>query len=294
MSIAFIGLGNMGLPMALNLQRAGFDVLGFDLVAAQCEAFSSAGGKLAASANDAAAHADIVITMLPASRHVQSVYLGEAGLIAHVQPGTLLIDCSTIAPQVSREVAAAAQARGLGMIDAPVSGGTGGAQAATLTFMIGGETADVDRARPLLQAMGKNLFHAGAAGAGQTVKICNNMLVGMLMIGSSEALRLGLANGLDPKVLSDVISKSSGRNWVIDNYNPCPGTMENVPSARGYTGGFSVDLMLKDLGLAVENALGVGAAVPMGALARNLFDLHSKAGHGSLDFASVFDLLAPR
>lgn len=291
MNIAFIGLGNMGLPMAQNLARAGFAVTGFDLSTAQMDALAGAGGQRAVSAAAAVAMADVVVTMLPASRHVESTYLAAGGVLETARAGTLLIDCSTIAPESARKVAAAAAAKGLAMIDAPVSGGTGGAQAGTLTFMVGGAAENLEVARPLLEKMGKNIFHAGPNGAGQTVKVCNNMLLGILMAGTSEALRLGMANGMDPKVLSEIMAKSSGRNWVLEVYNPCPGVMDNVPSSRGYAGGFGVDLMLKDLGLAVENSLAVGASVPMGALARNLYDLHSKAGSGELDFASIFKML---
>lgn len=176
------------------------------------------------------------------------------------------------------------------MIDAPVSGGTAGAQAGTLTFMVGGEAKDLERARPLLEKMGKNIFHAGPSGSGQTVKVCNNMLLGIQMLGTSEALRLGIANGMDPKVLSDIMSKSSGRNWALELYNPCPGVMENVPSSKAYAGGFGVDLMLKDMGLAIENADDLNASVPLGELSRQLYEKHSKAGNGQLDFSSVFKL----
>jgi 3-hydroxyisobutyrate dehydrogenase len=206
------------------------------------------------------------------------------------KPRSLLIDCSTISPRVAQEVAAAAMAKGFGMIDAPVSGGTAGAQAGTLTFMVGGEPADLERARPLLEQMGKNIFHAGASGSGQTVKVCNNMLLGIQMLGTSEALRLGIASGMDPTVLSNIMSKSSGRNWVLELYNPCPGVMENVPSSKEYAGGFGVDLMLKDLGLATENAHDLDASVPLGDLSRALYEMHSKAGNGQLDFSSVFNL----
>ncbi|MBI2305976.1 MAG: 3-hydroxyisobutyrate dehydrogenase [Rhodocyclales bacterium] len=291
MKIAFIGLGNMGLPMAQNLARAGFAVAGFDLAAGQMDALAAVGGERADSAAAAVAGSDVVITMLPASRHVESTYLGEGGVLDYAAPGTLFIDCSTIAPDAARKVEAAAAARGFAMIDAPVSGGTGGAQAGTLTFMVGGAAADLDRARPLLEKMGRNIFHAGGSGAGQTVKVCNNMLLGILMAGTAEALRLGMANGMAPTVLSEIMAKSSGRNWVLEVYNPCPGVMDSAPSSRGYRGGFGVDLMLKDLGLAVENALSVGASVPVGALVRNLYDLHSKAGNGGLDFGSIFNLL---
>ena len=290
MKIAFIGLGNMGLPMALNLLRAGHQLTGYDLVKSQLDLFAASGGTVAPDANTATQDAEVLISMLPASQHVQGLYLGEKGLLANLKPKTLLIDCSTISPKVAQAVAANAKAKGFAMIDAPVSGGTAGAQAATLTFMVGGDTRDVERARPLLEKMGKNIFHAGASGAGQTVKVCNNMILGIQMLGTSEALRLGIANGIDPKVLSDIISKSSGRNWVLELYNPCPGVMENVPSSKGYAGGFGVDLMLKDLGLAVENADGLDASVPLGKLAQQLYDTHSKAGNGQLDFSSVFNL----
>ena len=292
MKVAFLGLGNMGLPMALNLIKAGHQVRGFDLVQTQLDAFKVAGGIPMNSASEAALDADVIISMLPASRHVEALYLGESGLLATNNPKALLIDCSTISPKVSQSVAAAAKAKGFAMIDAPVSGGTAGAQAGTLTFMVGGDTADVDRARPLLEQMGKNIFHAGPSGSGQTVKVCNNMLLGIQMLGTSEALRLGIANGMDPKVLSDIMSKSSGRNWALELYNPCPGVMENVPSSKGYAGGFGVDLMLKDLGLATENASDLDASIPLGELSRKLYEAHSKAGNGQLDFSSVFNLKA--
>jgi 3-hydroxyisobutyrate dehydrogenase len=290
MKIAFIGLGNMGLPMALNLLKAGHLVTGFDLVKSQLDLFTAAGGAIAPDLKTAAKDAEVLISMLPASKHVEGLYLGEEGLLANTNPKTLLIDCSTISPKVAQAVATKAKAKGFAMIDAPVSGGTAGAQAGTLTFMVGGDASAVERARPLLEKMGKNIFHAGASGAGQTVKVCNNMILGIQMLGTSEALRLGIANGIDPKVLSDIISKSSGRNWALELYNPCPGVMENVPSSKGYAGGFGVDLMLKDLGLAVENADGLDASVPLGKLARQLYETHSKAGNGQLDFSSVFNL----
>lgn len=291
--IVFIGLGNMGLPMAQNLARAGHAVTGFDLMPASVQQFVAGGGLSSDDQAAAIAAADVVITMLPASRHVQGAYLGDSGILAHAKEGALLIDCSTIAPEVSREVAEAATARGLRMIDAPVSGGTAGAAGGTLTFMVGGAEADLASASPLLEQMGKNIFHAGPSGSGQTVKICNNMLLGILMIGTSEAIRLGVANGLDPKVVSDVMAKSSGRNWTLEVYNPCPGVAENVPAARDYAGGFGVDLMLKDLGLAVESAGASGASVPLGELARQLYDLHSKSGAGGLDFSSIYKLDTP-
>ena len=294
-SIAFIGLGNMGGPMALNLLRAGHTLHVFDLSASAVQTLVDAGAHAAASAAVAVAAADdAVISMLPASPHVKALYLGENGVLANARPGALLIDSSTIASHVAVEVAQAAQAKGLRMIDAPVSGGTAGAAAGTLTFIVGGDAADLEAARPLLEAMGKNIFHAGAAGAGQTAKICNNMLLGILMAGTAEALALGVANGLDPKVLSDIMSKSSGRNWALEVYNPWPGVMENAPASRGYSGGFGSDLMLKDLGLAQEAALHARAATPLGAAARNLYQLHSQNGQGGLDFSSIVQLMSAK
>lgn len=290
-TIAFIGLGNMGGPMALNLLKAGFGLTVFDLSQTALQTAQEAGAKLAATAAEAAASADIVVSMLPASAHVEDLYLGSGGVLQAVQPGTLIIDCSTIAPQTAKTVYQAAQAAGCAMIDAPVSGGTAGAAAGTLTFIVGGETEALERARPLLEKMGKNIFHAGDHGAGQVAKICNNMLLAIHMIGTAEALNLGTSLGLDAKVLSEIINKSSGRNWSSELYNPFPGVMENVPASRGYSGGFGVDLMLKDLGLAQEAALHAKAATPLGTLARNLYHLHSLAGNGRLDFSSILELL---
>ncbi|MFO1385032.1 MAG: 3-hydroxyisobutyrate dehydrogenase [Chitinivorax sp.] len=290
-NIAFIGLGNMGGPMALNLLQAGFVLTVFDLSPTALQTAQAAGAKVAATAAEAAAGADIIVSMLPASAHVEDLYLGSGEVLKVVKPGTLIVDCSTIAPQTAKTVYQAAQAAGCAMIDAPVSGGTAGAAAGTLTFIVGGETEALERARPLLEKMGKNIFHAGDHGAGQVAKICNNMLLAIHMIGTAEALNLGTSLGLDAKVLSEIINKSSGRNWSSELYNPFPGVMENVPASRGYSGGFGVDLMLKDLGLAQEAALHAKAATPLGALARNLYHLHSLAGNGRLDFSSILELL---
>jgi len=294
MKIAFIGLGNMGGPMAMNLLKAGHTLSAFDLSAEACRKFGAEGLPIAKSAADSVADAEVVISMLPASAHVEGLFLGGAGkpgLLDSIRAGTLVIDSSTIAAATSRKVAEAAALKGVAMIDAPVSGGTGGAIAGTLTFMVGGETRDLERARPVLEKMGANIFHAGAAGAGQTAKICNNMLLGILMIGTSEALALGVANGLDPKVLSEIMRRSSGGNWALEKYNPMPGVMEASPASKNYAGGFGTDLMLKDLGLAQENATAVRAATPLGGLARSLYAAHSLAGHGALDFSSVLKLL---
>ena len=295
MKIAFIGLGNMGGPMALNLHKAGFTVSAFDLSKEACQKLAADGLVIAESAVASVNGADVVISMLPASQHVDSLYLGggdgKTGLLEHIRAGVLVIDSSTIAAATTRKVAEAAAKRGIAMIDAPVSGGTGGAIAGTLTFMVGGEAADLERARPVLEKMGANIFHAGGAGAGQTAKICNNMLLGILMIGTSEALALGVANGLDPKVLSEIMRRSSGGNWALEKYNPMPGVMETAPASKSYAGGFGTDLMLKDLGLAQENAAAVRAATPLGGLARNLYAAHSLAGNGLLDFSSVIKLV---
>ncbi|HEY6611987.1 MAG TPA: 3-hydroxyisobutyrate dehydrogenase, partial [Pseudomonas sp.] len=255
MHIGFLGLGNMGAPMARNLLKAGHQLSVFDLSGAAVASLVEAGA-VAASSPAALAQADVelILTMLPAAAHVKGVYLGDDGLLAHVHPDVLLIDSSTIDPQSAREVAAAARQHGNPMLDAPVSGGTGGAAAGTLTFMVGGEAADFARAQPILAAMGKNIVHCGGAGNGQAAKVANNMLLGISMIGVAEAMSLGVALGVDPQVLAGIINTSSGRCWSSDTYNPFPGVMDNVPAARGYSGGFGSDLMLKDLGLASEAA----------------------------------------
>ncbi len=288
--IAFIGLGHMGGPMALNLLKAGHDLAVFDLVPAAIKTLVDAGATEADSAQTAVENAEVVVSMLPASKHVEGLYLGETGLLKYVSTNTLVLECSTIAPESARKVAQAAHECNVRMIDAPVSGGTGGAVAGTLTFIVGGDADDLEAARPYLEKMGKNIFHAGAAGAGQVAKICNNMLLGILMAGTSEALALGVKNGLDPKVLSDIIAKSSGRNWATELYNPWPGVMEHAPASKDYAGGFGVDLMLKDLGLAAEAALTTRASVPLGELARNLYSMHSAQGNGAQDFSSILNL----
>jgi 3-hydroxyisobutyrate dehydrogenase len=278
----------------MNLLKAGHTLSAFDLSVEACKKFGGDGLPIAASAAEAVVDAEVVISMLPASAHVEGLFLGGAGkpgLLDSIRAGTLVIDSSTIAAATSRKVAEAAAVKGIAMIDAPVSGGTGGAIAGTLTFMVGGEVQDLERARPVLEKMGANIFHAGAAGAGQTAKICNNMLLGILMIGTSEALALGVANGLDPKVLSEIMRRSSGGNWALEKYNPMPGVMETSPASKNYAGGFGTDLMLKDLGLAQENATAVRAATPLGGLARSLYAAHSLAGHGALDFSSVLKLV---
>lgn len=288
--IAFIGLGNMGAPMALNLLKAGHQLSVFDLVPAAVKTLTDAGAKSATNASETVKGADVVVSMLPASQHVEALYLGESGLLAHIPKQAIIMDCSTISPDSARKVARAAESLGIAMVDAPVSGGTGGAIAGTLTFIVGGEKAALEKARPYLEKMGKNIFHAGAAGSGQVGKICNNMMLGIQMAATCEALSLGVANGMDPAVLSEIISKSSGRNWVTELYNPWPGVMPNAPASNGFAGGFGVDLMLKDLGLAAEAAMSSKSTIALGELARNLFALHSSQGHGKLDFSSIVNL----
>ncbi len=291
--ITFIGLGNMGGPMAANLVKAGHQVTVFDLSKAAVEALVAEGAKTADTAHGAAEGAECVITMLPAGQHVEAVYLGDDGLLARLPAGTLVIDSSTIAPETARTVAEAAKAQNLEFMDAPVSGGVGGAKAGTLTFICGGDEATFNKAKPILEGMGKNIFHAGAHGSGQVAKICNNMLLAILMAGTSEALALGAKNGLDPAVLSEIMKQSSGGNWALNVYNPWPGVMEGVPASRDYQGGFLVNLMAKDLGLAFDNAVKNQASIPMGALARNLFQLHAGQGNGELDFSSILRLYKP-
>ena len=290
--IAFIGLGNMGGPMAANLLKAGHALQVFDLSSTAVDAAVAVGASAATDAGAAVATADVVITMLPASRHVEGLYLGDGGLLARIPAGALVIDCSTIAPASARRVAAEAAARGLAMIDAPVSGGTAGAAAGTLTFIVGGTDAALERARPVLSAMGRNIFHMGDAGAGQVAKLCNNMALGVIMAVTGEAIALGVAHGLEAKALSQMMAVSTGRSWATEVCNPWPDVLEGAPSSRGYSGGFGNDLMLKDLGLAAEAAIGVGASIPMGELARNLYAMNSRLGNGGLDFSSVVKLMS--
>lgn len=286
-TIGFVGLGNMGGPMAANLLKAGHSVKVFDLVPDLISQSEKAGASVASSAALAATDVDVFISMLPASVHVASLYLGDEGILNHLSASTLVIDCSTIAPETARQVSSAAEAKGITMIDAPVSGGVGGAVNGTLTFIVGGSDQGLEQARPILESMGKNIFHAGEAGAGQVAKICNNMLLSVLMTGTAESLQLGVDNGLDPAVLSEIMRKSSGGNWALEVYNPYPGVMENVPSSKDYDGGFLVDLMIKDLGLAMESAMDKGSATPMGSLARNLYLNLRRGGYGRKDFSSI-------
>ncbi|RUR51284.1 3-hydroxyisobutyrate dehydrogenase [Vreelandella populi] len=287
-TVAFIGLGNMGGPMAANLAKAGFNVRAFDLSKDTLEAARSHGCEVAASASDAATDADFIISMLPAGQHVRGLFVeGDAPLFDVIKQGALVIDSSTIDADTARSVAAAGAEKGIGFIDAPVSGGVGGAQAGTLTFIVGGSAEQFEQARPLLDVMGKNIFHAGDHGAGQVAKACNNMLLSILMAGTCEAINMGVKNGLDPAVLSDIMKQSSGGNWALNVYNPYPGVMENAPASKGYQGGFLVDLMVKDLGLAMDVSQQSASPVPMGSAARALFTQHKANGNGRFDFSSL-------
>lgn len=286
--IAFIGLGNMGGPMAANLVKAGHQVTGFDLSAASLEAARAAGITVAASAAAAVTGAEVIITMLPAGRHVTAVW---SEIVPLAGAGCLLIDCSTIEVDAARAAHAMAAKAGLRSLDAPVSGGTGGAKGATLTFMCGGADDAFAQAKPYLEAMGKKVVHCGAAGAGQAAKICNNMILGISMIGVAEAFVLAERLGLSHQALFDVASTSSGQCWSLTSYCPVPGPVAASPANNGYKPGFASALMLKDLKLAQDASSRAGAATPMGALAAQLYGLHNAAGEGDVDFSGIIAML---
>ena len=285
--IGFIGLGNMGLPMAQNLIKAGHQVEGVDLNPASIEKLKAAGGTGVEFAKVAASRADVVITMLPAGKQVREVYLGAGGIIENANPGTLLIDCSTIDVETARAVAAEAEKRGLLMLDAPVSGGVGGASAATLTFMVGGSARAFTRAQSILQKMGKTIVHAGDAGTGQAAKICNNMILGVSMIAVSEAFVLAEKLGLDHQKLFDISSKSSGQCWSMTTYCPVPGPVPTSPANRDYQAGFTAAMMLKDLKLAQEAAKAAGAKTQLGADAERIYSAYVESGEAGRDFSGV-------
>jgi len=292
MKIGFIGLGNMGLPMASNILKAGHQLVAFDLSESATHQLKQLGAEIATSV----AHLskidslEALITMLPASQHVLRVYTGENGVLEHIAQHVLLIDCSTIDPHTARDIAQAAAQQGNPMIDAPVSGGTSGAQAGTLTFMVGGEETFFNQAKPLLSVMGKNIVYCGNSGNGQAAKVANNMLLGISMIATAEAMSLGVSLGVDPHVLANIINTSSGRCWSSEIYNPYPGVVETAPANRGYSGGFGVNLMLKDLGLATEAAKQVKQTVTLGKAAQELYQSFSHQGHGQLDFSAIINL----
>ena len=293
-SIAFIGVGNMGGPMAANLVRAGHEVRAFDLVPANLERAAAAGAEAAGSMAQAVKGAEAVVTMLPAGPEVRAVYLGQGGIVGGIDPGTLLIDASTIDVESARAVAAGAAEAGFEMLDAPVSGGVGGAAAGTLTFMVGGTEAAFARAEPLLQAMGKTIVHAGPSGNGQAAKICNNMILGISMIAVSEAFVLAEKLGLDPQKLFDVASRSSGQCWSLTTYCPVPGPVPTSPANRDYQAGFTAAMMAKDMRLSQQAAQAAGAVTPLGAAAAQLYGLMNAAGRGQQDFSGIIRLLAGR
>jgi 3-hydroxyisobutyrate dehydrogenase len=293
MKIAFIGTGTMGRPMLANLIRKGHEVIAYDVVPAALEAAVNAGAKAAVSTTEAATQGDLVVTMLPSSSHVESVYLGDGGIATSVPSGKLCVDMSTIDPAVSRRVADALKARHVRFIDAPVSGGVPRATDGTLAIMIGGETKDVEEARPVLAAMGANLIHVGAVGAGEVAKLCNNLIAGVSAVAVSEAFRIAEGFGIDQKILTDVISKSSGNTWVMGAAHPVPGMMPTAPASNDYAPGFMTDLMAKDLGLAVNAARELRVPVLVAPAAQQALRLASSHGWGRKDFTSIYAFLKP-
>lgn len=289
--IGFIGLGNMGGGMALNLVKAGHEVIAFDLAEAALEKAVAGGCHRATSATQAGFGVDAIVSMLPAGKHVAAVY---EGLFAVIAPGTLLIDCSTIDVATARAVARDAEAQGFEMVDAPVSGGIAAANGGTLTFMVGGTEAAFTKAEPILARMGKAVIHAGDTGAGQGAKICNNMILGATMVATCEALALALRLGLDPRKFYDIASKASGQSWSLTSYCPLPGVGPESPADRGYEGGFAAGLMLKDLKLAMAAAQGVDASVPMGAAAESLYQAFANSGGAGRDFSAIIGMLDGR
>src|SRR5499433_3413074 len=289
--IGFIGLGHMGYPMAQNLIKAGNAVTGFDIDSAAADRVASAGGVVTTSIDGVCAGADVVITMLPSGKEVREVYLGPGGVLASAPQGTLLIDCSTIDVESARAVAAAAMVNELSMVDAPVSGGVAGAEAATLTFMVGGSDPAFAKAQPVLATMGKTIVHTGASGTGQAAKICNNMMLGVSMIAVCEAFLLAEKLGLDAQKLFDIASKSSGQCWAMTNYCPVPGPVPASPANRDYQAGFTAAMMLKDLRLSQEAARAAGAATPMGAEATATYERFCGQGEAGRDFSGIIRLL---
>ena len=290
-AIGFIGLGNMGGPMAKNLAAAGHEVKGFDVVEDSLQRAEASGIARAASAVEAASGVEVVFTMLPAGQHVREVYLGEGGILAAAAANTLFIDSSTIDVGTAREVIAAAEAAGHAMVDAPVSGGVAGAEAGTLTMMVGGSEKAFGRAGPYLEIVGKKVVHAGGAGNGQVAKVCNNMILGISMLAISEAFTLGKKLGLDPKALFDISSQASGSCWAMLNHNPVPGIVETAAANRDYQPGFAAAMMHKDLKLSQEAASQAGAATPLGAEAAALYTLFVNAGNGHLDYSAIIKMI---
>lgn len=293
MKIAFIGTGTMGRPMAANLVKKGFAVVAYDIVPAALEAATKAGAARAGSAAEASKQADVVVTMLPSSSHVEQAYLGPGGVLEGVTRGRLCVDMSTIEPLVSRRVAERLHERGVRFVDAPVSGGVPRAEDGTLAIMVGGEGKDVEEARPLLAAMGANIFHVGPVGSGEVAKLCNNLIAGVAAVAVCEAFRIAEGFGVDAKILTDVIAKSSGHTWVMENMHPVPGIVARASSSRDYAPGFMTDLMAKDLGLAVNAARALRVPVVVAPAAQQLLRLASSHGLGRKDFTSVYRFLEP-
>ena len=284
--VGFIGLGNMGMPMAQNLISNGIKVKGFDVSEEVLKQASENNIMVCSDALQVSKEIDVLITMLPNGEAVSSVFNSES-LLENIDPSILIIECSTISPKTSKELSLKASSLNLEMIDAPVSGGVKGAEEASLTFMVGGSVENVEKAKPILSKMGKKIYHAGGSGSGQIAKLCNNMLLAIHMSGTAEALSMGVKSGLDPSVLSEIMSKSSGGNWSLDKYNPYPGVMTESPASKDYQGGFLNKLMIKDLNLAKELAQDSKTETPMGDSARKLYDELIEQGLEDLDFSSV-------
>jgi 3-hydroxyisobutyrate dehydrogenase len=291
--IGFIGVGTMGLPMAVNLVKKGFAVTAYDLNAQAVKAAVAAGMTAAASAAEAVVGADIVVTMLPSSPHVESVYGGDGGVINAARKGTLCIDMSTVDPAASRRVAAAAAERGLRFVDAPVSGGTPRAIDGTLAIMVGASGEDFQAALPALQAMGANVIHVGPVGSGEVAKLCNNLIAGVTAVAVSEAFRIAEGFGVDAKTVTEVIAKSSGNTWVMENMHPVPGLVARAASSNDYAPGFMTDLMCKDVGLAVDAARNLRIPLFVAPAAQQVYRLASSHGLARKDFTSVYSFLKP-
>jgi len=291
-TVGFIGLGNMGKGMAENLISKGHSVVLYDVVPEPVAALAAKGAQGASSPAEVAASSDLIVTMLPNNAIVSNVYGGQDGVFSTVRPGSFLIDSSTVDPALSKDLASQAASAGCQFVDAPVSGGINAAAAGTLTFMVGANTADeFSKAEKLLSKMGAKITHCGGVGTGGAVKICNNMLLAVSMIGTSEAMNLGIKLGLDPKLLAGILGSATGRCWSVDTYNPCPGVMENVPSSNDYKGGFGTALMTKDLGLAQDAATRVQAATPLGSLSHQIYRVMCNGGYAEKDFSSAFKFI---
>ena len=293
MNVGFVGTGTMGAPMLGNLVKKGFGVIAYDVVPAALAKAEKRGATRAESGADAARRSDLVITMLPSSSHVETAYLGQNGIAEGLTRGRLCVDMSTIDPSVSRRVAGALAAKGVRFIDAPVSGGVPRAEDGTLAIMVGGDARDVEEARPALSAMGANVIHVGAVGSGEVAKLCNNLIAGVSAVAVAEAFRIAEGFGVDARILTDVISKSSGNTWVMQFMHPVPGLVAKSASSNDYAPGFMTDLMAKDLGLAVNAARELRVPVVVAPAAQQVLRLASSHGLGRRDFTSVYVFLKP-